>query len=133
MPDTSKKSATRATKVQHDCNTSDKSEIRATRVRHKCYTNNTSTKREKNFHFDNETSESIFSHPYVSYMTNERLQGKEQFNSKFYLLDMHCSHAKMRFISAPQILNFVNTKAISKSYTLDCSCKYPCTFRHSSG
>ena len=106
---------------------------RATRARYGQHECDTSAKREKNFHFDNETSESMFSHPYISYMTNEKLQGKEQFNSKFYLLDMHCSHAKMRFISAPQILNFVITKAVSKSYTLDCSCKHPCTFRHSSG
>ena len=37
----------------------------------------------------------------------------------------------MRLKSAPQKLNFLMTKAISKSYTLDCSCKCPCTFSHS--
>ena len=41
------------------------------------------------------------------------------------------SHAKMHLKSAPQKLNFVMAKAISKSYTLDCSCKCPCTFPHS--
>ena len=31
---------------------------------------------------------------------------------------MHCSHAKMRLKSAPQKLNFVIAKAISKRHTL---------------
>ena len=110
-------SATRATQVQHEW--------------HECYTNDTSETRRKNFDFDNETSENIFSHPCISYMANERLQGEEQCHSKIYLLDMHCSHAKMRLKSAAQKLNFVIAEAISKSYTLDCSCKYPCTFPHS--
>ena len=62
-------------------------------------------------------------------MANERLQGEGQFHSKNYLLEMPRSHAKMRLKRAPQKLNFVMTKAISKSYTLNCSCKCPCTFR----
>ena len=64
-------------------------------------------------------------------MADERLQGEEPFHSKNYLLEMPCSHAKMRLKSAPQKLNFVMAKAISKGYTLDCSCKCPCTFPHS--
>ena len=64
-------------------------------------------------------------------MVNERLQIKEQFHSKNYLLEMPRSHAKMRLKSGPQKLNFVMAKAISKRYTLDCSCKCPCTFPHS--
>ena len=59
-------------------------------------------------------------------MANERLEGEEQFHSKNYLLEMPRSHAKMYLKSAPQKLNFVMVKAISKSYTLDCSCKCPC-------
>ena len=93
----------------------------------------TSVARVKNFDFDNETNENIFSHPYISYLANERLQGEEQFRSKNYLSDMHCSDAKMHFKSAPQSLNFAIAKTISKSYTLDCSCKYPCRFPHSYG
>ena len=50
-------------------------------------------------------------------MANERLQGQEQFYSKSYLLEMSRSHAKMHLKSAPQKLNFVMAKAISKSYT----------------
>ena len=38
---------------------------------------------------------------------------------------------KMRLRSTPQKLNFVMAKAISKSHTLDCSCKCPYTFCHS--
>ena len=52
-------------------------------------------------------------------MTSERLQGEEQFHSKNYLLEMPRSHAKMRLKSAPQKLNFLMAKDISKSYTLD--------------
>ena len=55
-------------------------------------------------------------------MASERLQGEEQFHSKNYLLEMPRSHAKMRLKSAPQKLNFLMAKDLSKSYTLDCSC-----------
>ena len=51
-------------------------------MRHECYTNDTSATQVKNFDFDNNTSENIFSHSYIYYMASERLQGKEQFNSK---------------------------------------------------
>ena len=73
---------------RHDC---DKNE---------CYTNN-STTRVKNFDFYNDTSENIFSHCYISYIVNERLQGEEQFHSKNYLLEMARSHAKICLESAP--------------------------------
>ena len=109
----------------------DTSNTSATGLRHECYTKNTSATRVENFDFDNDTSENILSHPCISYMANERLQGEEQFYSKHYLLEMPCSHAKMRLKSAPQKLNFVMAKAISKSYALDCSSKCPCTFLHS--
>ena len=66
-------------------------------------------------------------------MANERLQREEQFQSKNYLLEMLRFHAKMCLKSAPQKLNFVMEKAISKSHTLDrsCKCKCLCTFPHS--
>ena len=54
----------------------------------------------KNFDFDNGTSKSIFLHPYIYYMTSERLQREKQFHSKNYLLEMPRSHAKMRLKSA---------------------------------
>ena len=117
--------------MQHECNTSNASATLTTRVRHKCYTNGTSATRVKKFDFDNGTSKNIFPHPYIYYMASERLQEEEQFHTKNYLLEMSCFHAKMRLKSAPQKLNFLMAKAISKSCTLDCSCKCPSTFPHS--
>ena len=55
-------------------------------------------------------------------MASERLQGDEQLHSKNYLLEMPRSHAKMRLKSAPQKLNILMAKDISKSYTLACTC-----------
>ena len=109
----------------------DASATRTTQVRHECYTNDSSATRVENFDFANNTSKHIFSHSCIYYMASERLQGEEQFHSKNYLLEMPRFHAKMRFNSAPQKLIFLMAKSISKSYTLDCSCKYPCTFLHS--
>ena len=128
MPDTSDARATRATRMQYECNSSDTS---ATRVQHECDTNDTSATRVKNFDFDDHTSKNIFSHHYIYYMASERLQGEEQFYSKNYLLEMSRFPAKMCLNSAPQKLNFSMEKAISKSCTLNCSCKCPCTFPHS--
>ena len=54
-------------------------------------------------------------------MANERLQEEQQFHSRIYLLEILRSYAKMRLECAPQ--NFLMAKAMSKSYTLDCSCK----------
>ena len=71
---------TTATRVLHECDTS---ATRTKRVRHECYTNDTSAIRVKNFVFDNETNEeNIFSHPYISYVANERLQEKNNFIRK---------------------------------------------------
>ena len=106
--------------LQRECQT------RATRMLHERQDCDTSEK----FWFDNNTSENIFSYPYLSYIENERLQEKEQFHSKNYLLEMTLSHTKMHFKSAPQNLNFVMAKAISKIYKLHCSCNSPCTFPH---
>ena len=100
-------------------------------MRHKCYTNDTNATRVKNVDFDNDTSKNIFSHPYIYFMASERLQGEKQVHSKNYLLEMPRFHAKMRLKSAPQKLNFLMEKATSKSCTLDCSYKCPCTFPHS--
>ena len=103
---------------QYECDTSVTRVLHERRVRNECYTNdNTSAIREENVDFDNDTSKHIFSHPYISYMANERLQVEEQFhfgNSLF----------------PSRKLDFAIAKAISKSYTLDCSCKCLCTFPH---
>ena len=100
-------------------------------MRHKCYTNDASATRVEKIEFENGKTENIFSQSYISYIANERLQGEEQFHSKNYLLEMPCSHAKLRLKNALQKVNFVMGKAISKTYTLDCSCKCPCMFSHS--
>ena len=91
-------SETRATRVQHKCDTS---AARTTQVRHDCYTNDTSMTRVKNFYLDNDMSKNIFSHPYIYYIASERLQGDEQLHSKNYLSEMSRSHAKMRLKGAP--------------------------------
>ena len=52
-------------------------------------------------------------------MASEILQDEEQFHIKSYLLEVPPSHAKMRLKSAPQKLNFLMAKAISKRCTLD--------------
>ena len=127
MPQTSNTSETQATWVQHKCDTS---ATLTARVRHRCYTNDMSATRVKNFDFDNDTSKNIFSHPYIYYMTSERLQEERKFHSKNYFLEMSRFHAKMRLKSAPQKLNFLMEKATSKSCTLDCSYKCLCKFPH---
>ena len=50
---------------------------------------------------------------------------------KNYLLEMPCSHVKICLKSAPEKLNFLKAKDMSKGYTLDCSCKFSCTFLYS--
>ena len=82
------------------------------KMRHECYTNDANVTRVKKFDFDNDTNETIFSQPYISYMANERLQGEEKFHSKNDLFGMLRSHAKKACESASQNLNFVIAKAI---------------------
>ena len=102
-----------------------------TSARHERHECDTSATRVKNFDFDNDTGKNTFSHPYIYYMASERLQGEEQFHTKNFLLEISRFHAKMRLKSASQKLIFLMVKAISKSCTLDCSSKCPCTFPHS--
>ena len=45
---------------------------------HERDTSATQTTQVKIFDFDKDTSENIFSHPYISYMTNEILRGEEE-------------------------------------------------------
>ena len=54
------------------------------------------------------------SHPYISYMSNERLQGEDSFQSKNHFLEIPPTHAKVHLKSAPQKLNFLMVKAIQK-------------------
>ena len=105
-------SATQATRVWHERRDSDTSETiarhywdtsdtSAARVQ-ECDTNDTSVIGVKNFDFENGTKGNIFSHPHISYVTNETLQGEEDFYFKNYLLEMcHCN-CKMCLKNAPQ-------------------------------
>ena len=68
----------------------------------------------KNFDFDNDTSEEIFSQPYISYRSNERLYGDEPFHSNNYLLKMPRSHDKTQLKSAPQKLKMQWQKLYQK-------------------
>ena len=101
--------------MQHEWHEWDTTDTSVTQVQHECYTNDASATRVKNFNFDNDTGKNIFWHPYICYTESERLQGEQQFHTNNYLLEMSRFHAK----SAPQKLNFLMAKAISKSCTLD--------------
>ena len=132
VPDTNNTSATRTTRVQDEWYASDTS---ATRVRHMydtSATRKTWVRHEWEILILITTRVKTYFHTsYISYMANERLQGEKQFHFRNHFLEMSRSHAKMHLESAPQKMNFVMAKAISKSYTLDCSCKCPYTFPHS--
>ena len=116
-------SVTRAIRVQHKQHECGTSAARERYERHECNMS------EKYWFSKRNEGKHVFT-PYISHMANERLQGEEQYHSKNYLLAVPHSHTK-NVQSAPQILNFVIAKAISKRYTLNCSCKWPCTFPHS--
>ena len=53
--------------------TSDTSQTQTTRVCHECGTSATRMKRVKICDFESDTSKNTFSHPYISYIANERL------------------------------------------------------------
>ena len=67
---------------------------------------------------------------YLTY-SNESRHGEEHFHMKNYLLEIPPSRGKMALKTLPQKHKFLMTKAIWKSYTLNCSYKCPCTFLHS--
>ena len=81
----------------------------------------------RNFNFDNDTSEIYFTPLYQLY-SKWKTTKRETVSFWELTFGKDFSHAKMSLKSAPQKLNFVIAKAISKVYTLDCSCKCLCTF-----
>ena len=118
---------TRVWHEQYECNTSNTS---AAQVRHESDTNDTSATWVKNFDFQNETRENMFSHPTLAIW--QMKDYKERNNIILKTTFWQCLIPTPKNVqSAPQILNFVIAKAISKRYTLNCSCKWPCTFPHS--
>ena len=104
--DTSK---TRATRVRHDHYTNDTSATWVLHKRHEC---DTSATRVKNFDFDNDTSENIFSHPRISYMANEILQGEE---SPFRNASFRCQNAFEKCTTKTELCN--GKRYIKKLYT----------------
>ena len=100
-----------------------KSGTSATLVGRQMDTKDTGEERLKNFHFDNGTSENIFT-------TLLAIWQMTDYN-KNYFLEMPRSHAKMRSKSAPQKLNFVIAKVVSKNFIHKISYKCPCTFKNS--
>ena len=130
---------TTSTRVQHEQNECNTSETWATWVRYKCDTSatrvqykcNKSATRVKNFDFDNSTSKNTFSQPILAIWQMENCKEKSNFILLTNFWKETCFHTKMRLKSAPLKLNFAMAKDISNSYTLDYSCKCPCTFSHS--
>ena len=93
-------------------------------MQYKSYTGVTNRTQVKNLDFDNSDSENIFRYPHMA-------KKEGQFHSENYLLEMLFSHVKMHLESASQELKFAMAEALSKTYTLDCSCKCPYMFPHS--
>ena len=62
-------------------------------------------------------------------MTNENLQGEEEVHSKNYFLNTSFP-SQNKFKKCKKKLNFAMSKALSKNYTLDYSCKCSCTFSY---
>ena len=126
VPDTSVTSATRATRVQHEWDISNLSATRVLHKRHEC--NMSATRMTLVWHEWKiliTRRVKTFSHTYTSYMVNEWLQGGQQFHSKNNFSEKPRSHAKMRLKSAPQKLNFVIAKPISKRHTLTFWYRFP--------
>ena len=112
---------TNARHERHECHTGDANATLVLHERHECHECYKNDRHENdtswNVDFDNDTSENIFSYPYNSYITNERLQAEEKFLFKNYLLEMPRYHVKMHLKNSPQKLNFIMEKAKSKLYT----------------
>ena len=134
MPDTSDTSATRATRMQHECNTSNASAMQVWHEYNTSATQMTQVRHEWKVLILITTLVETYFHTLL--FTIWQVKGCKDRNnfilhSKKHFLEMSHFHAKMRLKSAPQKLEFVMVKAISKSYTLDCSCNFSCKFAHS--
>ena len=90
--------------MRHEQHQRDKSETKMTGVQHECETSESGATYVENFNKD--TTENVFLHHYISYMTNERLQEEQRYHSKNCVLEILCSYAKMSSTSALQKLNF---------------------------
>ena len=138
MPNASDTNATRETRVQQEWDTSDTS---ATQVQRECYTKDKSATRVLHEQHECDTSEKIlilittrvktyFHIPIFTIWQVKDYKERNHFIINTTFSKPH-SHPKMRLKSAQKKLDFVMVKAITKSYTLDYSCKFPCTSPHS--
>ena len=134
---------TRATRVRHKQHKRNTSEIRATRARHKCNTSatwmtrvrhkyNTCAKRTIRVQHEWKililitTWVKTYFYSYIYYTASDKLQGVKQFHSIYYLRKYLIPMPKCVW-KVHHKLDFVMVKAVS----LDCGCKFPCTFPHS--
>ena len=105
--------------------------------RHECNTNAIQTARVqdereefKNFDFDKTHVTTYFQISILTIWQMKHYKERDNFILRITFSKCLVPMPKLHLKSASQKLNFVMTKAISKSYPLDCSCKYPCTFQH---
>ena len=132
MSDTS---TTLATLMRHEKPKCSTSETRSTRVRDECYTNDTSVTWVLHKRHECDTSEKLlilitariktYFHIHIFTIWQEK-DYKERNN---FILSTTFRNAS--FPCQNEKLEFLMVRAISKSYTLDCSCKFPCAFPHS--
>ena len=126
--------------MRHERHESDTSNTSATRVRHEWYKCSTSATRVLHKWNECDTREKFLvlittlvkTYFHIRIFTIWQVKDYRERNN-FILsttFDDSSFHAKIRLKSAPQKLDFLMVKAISKSYTLECSCKFPCTFPH---
>ena len=86
-------------------------------MQHKYDTSATRATRVKKLDFDNDAGTNIFSHPYIYYMASEKLQGKEQFRIKNYVLEMSRFHANAFKKYATKTKLFNGKNYVKKLYT----------------
>ena len=128
MPDTSDNNATRVKQVRHECNTS---ALLVLHERHECDTSATQMTRVKKLLILITTGVKTCFH--IPIFTIWQVKDYKERNN--FILSTTFKNASFayqnKFEKCPQKLEFVMVRAISKSYTLDCSCKSPCALPHS--
>ena len=126
---------TSATNERHECDTNNTSATRLKHEWHECDTSATRTTRTRHewkiLILVSTRVKTYFPTPILAMWQVKDHKERNNFILGTTFFEMPCSRVKMQLKSAPQKLDFVMTKAISKSYTLDCSCKLPCRFPHS--
>ena len=107
--------ATRVRQDRHQCNMSDTSATETTRLR-------------REWKILITTRLKTYFHTPILAIWQMNVTKRDTISFKNYLLEILSSCANKSLKNAPQKLNFVIAKALSKSYTLDCCCRYSYTF-----